>query len=227
MNENHYCVCATLDRKATLPNTKAALLKDSKWPVDGTITIRFLAGSPELRRRVRKVAEEWTKLANVRFDFREQGPTDIRIDFQQGNGSWSYLGTQCRGIPEPQATMNYGWLDDDAEESELRRVVLHEFGHALGLIHEHQSPNKPIRWNRDAVVADLSGPPNNWDLDTIDNNMFKKYEKLAVESSPVDPTSIMMYPIPAAWTQDGVSADFNMDLSATDRQFIASAYPKF
>ena len=227
MNQKHFCMCATLDRKATLPNTKGALLKDAKWERGHPITIRFLAGSPTLRARVRKVAEEWMKVGNVDFVFVDGGPTEIRIDFQQGNGSWSYLGTQCRGIEEPHPTMNYGWLDDDADEKELRRVVLHEFGHALGMIHEHQNPNKPIRWNRDAVIADLSGPPNNWDVATIENNMFKKYEKLAVESTPVDPLSIMMYPIPAAWTLDGVTADFNMELSETDRAFIRDAYPKF
>lgn len=225
MNQKHYCLCPY--RESNAPNQKAALLDAARWPAGGTITIKFLAGSPALRKRVRKVAEEWTQLANLDFDFRESGPTDIRIDFQQGNGSWSYLGTQCRGIPQNQATMNYGWLDDDADEQELRRVVLHEFGHALGLIHEHQNPNKPIRWNRDAVIHDLSQPPNNWNLDTIDNNMFKKYERREVSSTPVDAQSIMMYPIPAAWTVDGeFSAGFNSELSATDRQFIAEAYPK-
>lgn len=226
MNDRHFCSCIHRQAEA-LPNQKAALLNESKWPVGSAITIRFLAGSPQLRQRVRKVAGEWTKLANLDFDFREAGETDIRIAFQQGNGSWSYLGTQCRTIAQDQPTMNFGWLDDTSDDGELRRVVLHEFGHALGLIHEHQNPIKPIRWNRDAVIRDLSGPPNNWDLATIENNMFKKYEQLAVTGTAVDPTSIMMYPIPRAWTVDGeVSSDFNMNLSATDRQFIAEAYPK-
>jgi hypothetical protein len=43
-------------------------------------------------------------------------------------------------------------------------ACVHEFGHALGLIHEHQNPNRAIQWNRDAVINDLQGPPNNWDL---------------------------------------------------------------
>ena len=41
--------------------------------------------------------------------------------------------------------MNYGWIDADSPEEELRSVVLHEFGHALGLIHEHQNPLSGIR----------------------------------------------------------------------------------
>ena len=52
-------------------------------------------------------------------------------------------------------------------------MILHEFGHALGLIHEHQNPIQAIDWNKPAVIADLSGPPNNWDRDTIEHNMFE------------------------------------------------------
>ena len=36
--------------------------------------------------------------------------------------------------------MNYGWLEPDTELREYQRVVRHEFGHALGMIHEHQNP---------------------------------------------------------------------------------------
>ena len=49
--------------------------------------------------------------------------------------------------------MNYGWLTPDSDDDELRRVVLHEFGHALGLIHEHQNPEGGIEWNEPAVKA--------------------------------------------------------------------------
>ena len=104
-------------------------------------------------------------------------------------------------------------------------MVLHEFGHTLGLIHEHQNPNRPINWNRAAVIADLSGPPNNWDAETIENNIFKRYDPGELSSTPTDPESIMMYPIPAAWTTDGFSVGLNEDLSATDRDFIREAYP--
>ena len=121
--------------------------------------------------------------------------------------------------------MNFGWIDANSSDTELRSVVLHEFGHALGLIHEHQNPKGGIKWNRDAVIADLSGPPNNWDLATIENNMFKKYSPGEVSGTDVDAKSIMMYPIPASWTLDGFSAGFNSGLSEKDKTFIRFAYP--
>ena len=232
INENYYCSCLTAgdlsaEDKQALGGQKAALLLGAKWPVGGTITLRFLEGAPELQERVRKVAEEWLKLANLEFAWRKQGPTDIRIAFKQGKGSWSYLGNQCKRIGEPQPTMNYGWLTPTSSDDELRRVVLHEFGHALGLIHEHQNPKGGgIVWNRDAVVRDLSGPPNNWDEATIDNNMFKKYPDKEISGTKPDATSIMMYPIPRAWTKDGTQAGLNSELSQKDKDFIKDAYPR-
>ena len=230
-NEHHYCMCPTAaslseaDRRA-MEGAKAALLNAARWPTGSTITVKFIGGSPELQERVRKVALEWAALANLTLDFRNSGETDIRIDFQQGNGSWSYLGTVCRVIPQDEPTMNYGWLTPESSDDVLRRVVLHEFGHALGLIHEHQNPKGGIKWNRDAVKRDLSGPPNNWDDATIENNMFRKYPVEDVTATDTDPDSIMMYPIPLAWTLDGFSADLNKELSQQDKNLIRTAYPR-
>ena len=227
-NERHYC--SVIMPSSALGRSKAALLNDFKWQPGTRIRIRFLAGAPELRARVQAVAEEWTGpgMANLRFQFLDDadaGDADIRIGFVQGDGSWSYLGTVCQQIPASEQTMNYGWLTPESDDDELHRVVTHEFGHALGLIHEHQNPDKPISWNRDAVIADLSGPPNNWDPETIENNIFKRYETTEVATTPTDPDSIMMYPIPATWTSDGFSVGLNTNLSETDRRFIAEAYP--
>jgi serralysin len=227
-NERHFC--SLVLPKSALGRSKAALLNDFKWQPGTRIRVRFLDGAPELRARVQAVAEEWTgpAMANLRFQFLDDsdaGDADIRIAFVQGDGSWSYLGTMSQQIPASEQTMNYGWLTPDSDDDELHRVVTHEFGHALGLIHEHQNPEKPISWNRDAVIADLSGPPNNWDPETIENNIFKRYDQTEVATTPTDPDSIMMYPIPAAWTTDGFSVDLNTNLSETDRRFIAEAYP--
>jgi hypothetical protein len=231
-NQEHYCSVLTAgdlspDDLQRMRGQKAALLLSSKWIVGSVIKVRFLSGTTELQERVRDVALEWTKLANLTLDFRQTAPTDIRIAFMPGKGSWSYLGTMCRKIKEPEPTMNYGWLTPDSPDDEVRRVVLHEFGHALGLIHEHQNPKGGgIQWNKAAVKHDLSGPPNNWDDATIENNMFAKYNPAQLAATDVDATSIMMYPIPKAWTLDGTQAGLNSELSAKDKAFIKTNYPK-
>jgi len=65
----------------------------------------------------------------------------IRISFNPASGSWSYVGSDAIRVPSDNATMNFNWIDKGSAMTEGdRSVILHEFGHALGYRHEHQSP---------------------------------------------------------------------------------------
>lgn len=225
VNERHYCVA--ISQAAQSENDKAALLNDAQWVQGEVIRVKFLSGDDVLRQRVRDVANRWTApgMAQLTLEWVEDdAEADVRIAFVEGDGSWSYLGTQCRTIPDGEATMNYGWIDATSAEDEVRRVVLHEFGHAMGLIHEHQNPKGGIDWNEPAVIADLSKPPNSWSEEQIRHNVLDHYAPELVTPTDVDRLSIMMYPIPASWTNDGFSAGMNSDLSETDIEFIRKIY---
>jgi hypothetical protein len=162
-------------------------------------------------------------MANLVFDFLDSDDADIRIALMPGKGSWSYIGTDCQNHTDGP-TMNFGWLTVESSDDEIRRVVLHEFGHAIGLIHEHQNPKHPIQWNKDAVIHDLSGPPNNWSPETIQTNMFDRYDPGVVIATDVDKDSIMMYPIPKSWTRDGFSAGMNGELTDRDKELVRAVY---
>ena len=122
--------------------------------------------------------------------------------------------------------MNFGWLDENTPDEEWRRVVVHEFGHALGCAHEHQSPNEKLEWNKEAVYAYFSGPPNNWNKQTIDKNILKKYSPDGVSASLFDPDSIMLYMFPPELFTDCKGTNNNTDLSDKDKAYIAQMYPK-
>lgn len=206
--------------------TRAAAFNSARWQVD-VLNLHFLEGEPELHQRVLQVAREWTgpSMARLRLNTDPGSPADVRISFTPGLGSWSYLGTQAQQVNSAEPTMNFGWITPDSDEKTLRQVVLHEFGHAIGLIHEHQNPATPIQWDVEAVIKDQSGPPNYWNRAQVHSNIFQAYDPAELTGTEVDPHSIMMYPVPAHWTLDGFSVGWNTELSPTDRRFIHDAYP--
>lgn len=223
-NDRHFCT--EIGAAPTIPGLRAVLRKDLRWVRGDTISVAFRGGSAALRERIVTVAHEWfgSGMAGLELRVVDHEPADVRIAFRAGAGSWSAIGTSCRDVPAGDPTMNFGWLTDDSPDEVLRPVVLHEFGHVVGLVHEHQSAQHPIAWNRAAVIADVSGPPNRWDVATIERNIFATHEPLDVVATELDPQSIMMYPIPRAWTCDGFSTGFTIELSDQDRELVRTVY---
>ena len=225
-NDSQWCFAWVPPRAGGTGQDRAALVRGARWTPGDLITVSFLDGDPEVQARVADVAGQWTApgMANLTLDFRRDTNTMIRISFQR-EGSWSMIGTSCRQVTDrEEPTMNFGWLDQSSPDDELERVVLHEFGHALGLIHEHQNPAGGAVPIDAAVMRDLSGPPNNWPPDVIELNMFQPYSAQETNFSKLDPNSIMMYPIPKTWTTDGFSIGLNAGLSEQDRAFIREQY---
>jgi serralysin len=204
---------------------KLAIVTAKKWP-KRKLTVAFLEGERKIQNRVKHFARAWSNHARVRLSFIAGTNADIRIAFEEGGGSWSYLGTDAISIDRDEPTMNYGWLTEDSEDKVYSRVVIHEFGHALGCIHEHQNPSGNIPWKKEAVYSELGGPPNNWSREQVDHNLFRRYSKTITQFTEFDPDSIMLYPIPARWTTNNQAiGGNNSDLSKRDKEFIKASYP--
>jgi Matrixin len=211
------------------PVTRMAVVTLKKWPNASTLKCRFLDGSPKQRKKVQDKAHMWEEFANVKFKFVKTSDEQIRISFQADPGSWSALGTDAlvrAYFPKHQPTMNFGWLRDDSPDEETERVVVHEFGHALGAIHEHQSPRSALNWNTAEVYRYFSGPPNFWSKEDIDFNVLQRYSREQANASKFDRKSIMLYAFPAAMFTDGKGTEQNNRLSAADKKFIAQMYPR-
>jgi serralysin len=208
---------------------RMAVINLKKWDNGHTLRCKFLDGDSQQQEKVVKKAKIWESYANVSLDFGDDPESEVRISFQADPGSWSAVGTDCLVtdyFPKFQPTMNFGWLDDDTEDAEYERVVVHEFGHALGCIHEHQSPTEKLKWDKDAVYAAFSGPPNYWSKDDIDHNILQKYSPDGISATRFDPDSIMLYQFDASLFTDHVGTPLNTHLSKQDETMIAQMYPR-
>jgi hypothetical protein len=205
------------------PVARMAVEVQKRWGPGKRLKIRFLDGDPSVQERVVNFAKQWEQHANIKLDFGTHSDAEVRISFTR-EGSWSAVGTDVRFFRASEPTMNYGWLTPSSTDAEYSRVVLHEFGHALGAIHEHQSPGaEVIPWDEEAVYAYYAR--QGWSRAQVDRNIFNRYSETTTNFSEFDRSSIMLYAIPDELTEGTYSVGWNRVLSVTDKSFMKSTYP--
>ena len=235
----NYCAMRPRVARPMPPGVSAArarllLLTVSKWMNGTTLTYAFfaapakLAGPTVQMNAVRAAFAEW-KALGIGLSFTELSSiadAQIRISFDQLDGSWSYIGTDNLTIAPNKATMNFGW---DLTTAYGHSTALHEIGHAIGFPHEHQNPKGGIVWDEPAVYASLAGPPNEWSREETFHNIIEKINPDTVQSSVWDPNSVMHYQFekglilkPAKY-KTGLTPKGG--LSARDRKWTREFYP--
>jgi serralysin len=205
----------------------AAIQLKNKWPNGSSLRVAFLNDPFGLKRHVLKIANEWNSVggANLKFIESVAADSDIRVTFK-GTGFWSYIGQRAaaHGKSEPTLSLSFTSMPTD---DYLRRITLHEFGHAIGLLHEHQQPLSTMAWDRQKVLNYFTGPPNCWPVSTVEAQILRpEAHPEEIASTAFDPRSVMTYAIDPRLTTNGKGIPYNNALSATDRTFIAQQYPR-
>jgi hypothetical protein len=197
----------------------AAILMPYKWEKQ-EFKVAFIGGTLKQKNRVKKTAKKWEDKGNIRFKFGNYKDPDISISFLEGEGSWSYIGKASKDF---YPSMNFGWLKDNTPQEEYDRVVLHEFGHALGYIHEHQHPDAGIPWNKPIVYQYYRRL--GWSDSQIENNIFRKYDRSMLNYTDFDTKSIMLYAIDNRLTNGNYSTNWNTQISNLDSLLLNIVYP--
>ncbi len=195
---------------------------DGMDPKSGKIVLgcHFLNGNARQRARVAEAANEWLDRGlSEFFEFRfgaSQNESQIRIHLG-GNRNNSYIGRQNKRIRKTKPTMNLANFNRSA-------TVQHEFGHALGLRHEHRFPGA-IEFDEDVVVAAMKRS-NGWTTAQTYLNILKPLNENSkcLGDPNFNANSIMMYDIPKSWTKNGVEFHRSGEITEGDIRCLVGVY---
>lgn len=203
-----------------------------EWEKYGNITFKFVADTTkntDLRVRLSR-GYGHNSAVGTEAAYRSQNEQTINFDTLYFADIDYYLAKlKSKGINAP-----YNWDQIIAEMKtdpnhwngpELKRVVMHEFGHALGLLHEQSYPGV-VKWKKTDSVYNYYYQTQKWDRRKVDFNVFEVSNQFFTNGTTYDPKSIMHYSIEPWQTTDGYSLKDNYELSAGDKAIVAALYPK-
>lgn len=208
------------------------MLNAKEWEKYANITLKFVDDTTRftnLRIKLGKGSGH-NSAVGTEANFRSQTMQTINFDTLYFADIQYYLSKMVKKGIKPPYNINQISAEMQEEPNvwntkELRRVVMHEFGHALGLLHEQSFPGA-VNWKKTDSVYNYYEETQGWSRKMVDFNVFEVAEQFYTNSTSYDPKSIMHYSIEPWQTTDGYSLKDNYEMSFGDKMLIAALYPK-
>jgi hypothetical protein len=204
---------------------KRSLINYSKlWANGRSLKVIFMDTlQAEHKQKIINAASLWLPDINLTFDFADGLQGEIRITTNTSENS-SMLGTDALLIHPDWPTMSLGVKPD---HEDFDAIVTHEFGHALGAMHEHQHPEANIPWDKPKVYEFYRNREMNpLTSEQVDWNLFKPFDTLEAIHTDYDRKSIMHHPVSNELTVDNWENPINRKISKKDKTLMRLLYPK-
>ncbi|MFC6297880.1 hypothetical protein GNF76_02560 [Pseudomonas sp. CCM 7893] len=191
------------------------------WPQHSVLKISLLNMTQEQKNLTKHNINKWTPHTNLYFKFIDGPNGDIRITANNDtSAAWSRVGTDARNIPVSEPTMSVGFANSSAA---IAAKIQHEFGHALGLRHEHKHPDRTLNLHKENIYKEYESRSKT--KRQANHDIIHKFQRNEVIISAYDEKSIMHYGFSASALRDEKSIPGNIQLSEGDKRFIQSLYP--
>ena len=210
-------------RAATIRTRRGVANKKYVWPQNHTLTISYMDMPEAGKRLMQKCVAQFTEHVNLKFKFIEGSDGDIRVSGHKDiGGTWSRLGNTALNAPKDEPTMH---IDLSTPKRSLERYILHEFGHALGLEHEHQHPDSTVQYHKERTY-NIYKNALKWSRKYVDSQILDKVDPDNAITTPYDRKSVMHYNVNPDMTTNGERISENMKLSEGDKALLKKLYPR-
>jgi len=234
-------------KKFTRKKVGLAGITNNLWEPNSTLKVGFDFSDycvpsnlrSEFINQILAIAGEWSLHGSIQLTYeKNKSNCDIVIGFKSHKGTYSYLGTDSLIlISKGKNSMNIDptWVsslwDLDKESTNFYRIytqhaIKHEFGHALGFIHEHQRADRPFHWDKEWMRAnfDQLGLPT-WA--SVRSNYIIKEDMVNLTYGNYDFKSIMNYDWVADATIEKIASNLEdiLNISNKDKNQMEVLYP--
>lgn len=195
-----------INERSGEPEFRAVGVKNVFYKPGGTLKIQ-INGIQKFKDDVKSVLMKHAQpYVNLKFSFVDSGGKLTIVNNGKSGGM-----TNCLGCESPVISISSAQVG----------LVLHEFGHALGMHHEMKNPNLKLTWNV-AVLTQMYG--GNEDL--VKSQIVDKINPREVNALAFDKNSVMIYPLPATTNKEGVKMGWVNKYTDIDRQWLEITYGK-